>query len=128
MSWSGKNDGEGPVNITSDLTEIALIRIQAGSANLWVDIRSSDYQLSDFDIAVRSHKDSEAWTIIAAATSDFTTSIQWPLKGCSEDPRIMLSDTWATFNMDVKGLYSVRLRAATLAGSDTDVTAYWSAR
>ena len=128
MSWSGLNNGGGAINISSDLTNIATVRIQPGSSHLWVDIRSSDYQLSDFDIAVRSHKDSAAWTIVAATTSEFTTGLSWPLEGCSEDPRTVLSDSWVTIEVGVKGLYAVRLRAATLAVSDTDVFAYWSTR
>lgn len=125
MSWSGMNSGEGAVRVDSDLTTVALIKIQPGSSKLWCDIFTADHRISDFDIAIRSNRDSSAFTKIADASSDYTTSISWPLDGCSADLASLASDTWATMAMDCRGLYSVRMQARTVAASDTDVKVYW---
>jgi len=128
MGWSGMNNGGGKVNATASLTTVAQIVVQPGASKLWADIYSSDHRLSDFDIAVRSNKDSSAFTKVADIASDYTTSISWPLDGCSADLTTLASDTWATLAMDCRGSYAVRMQARTRANSDTDVKVYWNMR
>jgi len=128
MGWSGMNSGAGAVNVPATLTTVAQIVIQPGASKLFADIYSADFRLTDFDIAVRSHRDSSAFTKVADIASDYTTSISWPLDGCSADLTTLAKTTWATVAMDVKGMHAVRMQANCNTASDTDVSVYWSQR
>ena len=125
MSWKGTE--ERTQISDAALTAIGTVTINAGATDLWADVYNSDAAFSDFDVSVKGHEDG-AWHIIANATSDFTTTIQAPIKGVNVNPITLTKASNSLVWMDVKGLYQARFRAKCNVDSDTYAILRWQVR
>ena len=121
--------GKGAVLISDDSTSTFLtVPIRKGASKLWAGFtNSADKLLDAFQVDVQAGtSDTAPWATVANAASDYTTSIQWPIRGCDTDLTVLAKSSSGTIAMDVRGLQNVRFKASAGASSDTTVTYHWS--
>jgi len=125
MSMSGKGSAVIPDDSTSTFLTV---NVRKGASRLWVGLtNSADKGLDVFTVAVQAGaSDTAPYATVANATSDYTTSIQWPVMGCSTDLTTLAKSSEGTIALDVRGLQNVRFQASAASASDTTVSYYWS--
>lgn len=127
-SWKGKKLAT-TVGSAAALTTIDTIRIKDGATNLWLEVGNSAHkELDAFELAIRPHSDAE-FHVIGNATSDFTNVIQPPIKGCDQNMTVLPKSTTGLIWMTpLKGIYEIRIRGSSGAGSDTTIDTKWQQR
>jgi len=125
MAWKGRKQD---VAITSGAAQtVETVSIHEGASTFVVDISNQNHKALDaFQVQI-GVSDAQLFTV-ASAASDYTTSIQWPLKGCSVDLTTLAKNTRGLLVMDVLGINQVRLKASSATGSDTNLDVYWRQR
>jgi len=124
MAMSGK----GSALISDDSTSTFLtIPVRRGASRLWAGFtNSADKLLDAFQVQVQAgDSDTAPWATVANATSDYTTSIQWPIRGADTDLTVLAKSSSGTIAMAVRGLQNVRFKASAGANSDTTLSYFW---
>jgi hypothetical protein len=126
MQWKGKVEDVAITHGTTDTLVTILIR--EGAEFLKAEVANSAHSAFDaFIVETRPHPDA-SYHIKANATSDFVSSMQWPILGCDADLTGLAKSGKAEIDMEVKGLNAVRFKASATASSDTTASVYWQVR
>lgn len=102
------------------LEEVATIRVR-DFERLWISFVLGTASLTAFSVDFRVSEDAD-WFVIANAAADFTTP-EGPVLGASGDlTTAAFGSTVHFLNLDVRGVESVRLRAA---GTSSTITGHF---
>ncbi len=125
FGWKGRTPG---VSIDSDVfTTIETIRVREGANVIWAEVNTTLGAFDSFRIQYKAASDAQFFTV-ADSTSDFTTAIQRPLIGSSEDLTSLAKGSAGTVWSEVKGIYEVRYQAINAVASDTVAGIKWQVR
>jgi len=109
-------------------TTITTIYPAQGSENLWVEVSNLNHKALDlFQIEYSPTSDSSYYPV-ANASSDYTTSMRWPLLGSTVDVCTLAKNTAGMLSLFCKGVYSVRFKASSAAASNTVLALKWETR
>ena len=126
-AWKGKLDTVA-ITAAGVSDTVATIPIVEGCTNLWVEIENAAHKALDkFYVWIKPHSDA-SFHLIANAASDYSTQMQLPIKGCSQQFMTLAKSTAGLMWLDVKGLNQVKLTASSTTGSDTTVDVKWQMR
>lgn len=111
------------VTVTKTLTEVAEIVVPEQAEYLWVSVKNDDSSVNtdQFELAIKVHSDG-AYVILANSSDDFAVNdlAHWPLMYASEDPASLAAGATMQFGMFVRGLHSIRIKAAALGDASED--------
>ena len=125
MSMNGKGTAVIPYFITATFLTVP---VRKGASQLWAGFtNSADKGLDAFNVAVQAGgSDTAPYATVANVTSDYTTSIQWPILGADTDFTSLAKSSSGTIAIAVRGLQNVRFQASAASASDTTLQYYWS--
>lgn len=104
------------------LEELVVIELK-NKQRLWLSFLVGVANLSAFSVDFQMHAEGD-WVVIASAAADFTTP-EGPVLGASGDlTTAAFGSTVHFLNLDVQGVYAVRLRAA---GTSSTITGHYGA-
>ena len=128
MQWLGSKIGVSVLSSGAGATTIDTIYPYQGASTLWLEVSNYNHKaLAGFQVEYRPHTDATFYAVASTAT-DYTTSIQWPIIGCSAGLTTLAKDTAGLIAMDIKGIDAIRFKAFSGASSDTIVSLKWMVR
>ena len=109
------------LNADVDSIESVVELVSAGRTQLNISFVVGSANLTAFEVAFRYHESGD-WVVVAETAGDYT-SLEGPIIGCSGDLTTAAQGSSIHFlNLDVRGTYSTRIRAA---GSSSSITGHY---